>query len=263
MANDSTTCAGDADERAAEERVVSCLESNHGNTLPMLAILNASLETRPYREMENEVYDLPVMHMSRQNAHVLANALFKCGALERIAIEDDAAKEAHASAADDVAAGEAVMGDETGGAESGKESENEGEAEFGIENEAGNESDDKAGNEIQGEDEEQPVDYLVRITPAGRKALDAFHPLNQFNRLISSEPKSYDDAYRQVLLTCLPGASRAVVERALEDHPALVSPKRIYPGYFISKLETVDGIAWENDCWNTTEFGREMIACLS
>ena len=39
-------------------------------------------------------------------------------------------------------------------------------------------------------------------------------------------------------------------------------PKQIYPGYFISKLETVDGISWDG-AWRTTEAGQRMRALLA
>lgn len=72
----------------------------------------------------------------------------------------------------------------------------------------------------------------------------------------------YGDAYGRVLALCETGASKAAIEEALAGHPALSFPKRIYPGYFISKLETVDGISWDG-AWRTTEAGQRMRALLA
>ncbi|MBD9214073.1 MAG: hypothetical protein EGQ22_01015, partial [Senegalimassilia anaerobia] len=73
-------------ERLEVERA---LTANHANTLPMLEILRACAaapEPRPYREVEDEVYDLPAMSLSHQNAHTLSLMLVKCGALEQIEV---------------------------------------------------------------------------------------------------------------------------------------------------------------------------------
>lgn len=39
-------------------------------------------------------------------------------------------------------------------------------------------------------------------------------------------------------------------------------PKRVYAGYFISKLEHVGAIAW-SDAWHTTDDGRRIVAALA
>ena len=65
-----------------------------------------------------------------------------------------------------------------------------------------------------------------------------------------------------MLALCEIGASKAAIEEALAGHPALSFPKQIYSGYFISKLETVDGISWDG-AWRTTEAGQRMRALLA
>ena len=109
---------------------------------------------------------------------------------------------------------------------------------------------------------DQPVDYLLHTTEAGRAALDEFEPAKRFSELLAAEPDGYGDAYGRVLALCETGASKAAIEEALAGHPALSFPKRIYPGYFISKLETVDGISWDG-AWRTTEAGQRMRALLA
>ena len=93
-------------------------------------------------------------------------------------------------------------------------------------------------------------------------ALAEFEPTTRFAELLAGEPAGYADAYGCVLACCETGASKAVIERALAGHEALSHPKQIYPGYFISKLETVDGISWDG-VWRTTEAGRRMAALLA
>lgn len=109
---------------------------------------------------------------------------------------------------------------------------------------------------------DQPVDYLLHTTEAGRAALDEFEPAKRFSELLAAEPDGYGDAYGRVLALCETGASKAAIEEALAGHPALSFPKQIYPGYFISKLETVDGISWDG-AWRTTEAGQRMRALLA
>lgn len=110
--------------------------------------------------------------------------------------------------------------------------------------------------------EDQPVDYLVRTTDLGLRVLKEFDPLRRFSLLMAGEPENYRSAYAVVLDLCEDGASRDDVEQALSGHEALFNPKQIYPGYFISKLETVDGISWSG-VWKTTDEGRRMRALLA
>ena len=100
------------------------------------------------------------------------------------------------------------------------------------------------------------------ITDLGREALDEFEPAKRFGELLAGEPEGYRSAYDTVLACCEEGASKAAIEAALTGHPALAFPKQVYPGYFISKLETVDGISWDG-VWRTTEAGQRMRALLA
>lgn len=111
---------------------------------------------------------------------------------------------------------------------------------------------------------QQPVDYLVRITDAGRAALEQLDPVARFAEVVSQEPNDYLEVYARVLDTCAKpeGAARAEIEAALESHPALSTPKRVYPSYFISKLETVGGLSWDGT-WHATEAGEQMLAAFS
>lgn len=214
--------------------VMSCLNANRANTLPLVEVLRACGHERPYREVEDEIDALPIMHMSRQNAHVLVNLLVDAGGLERIAVEGEQ---------EDEADGEGGQG--------------KGALELDAADSKTPEA-DVAGAEAPGADVVD--DFHLLITPAGRSALAEFEPTKRFGELLVAEPEGYADAYRVVLATCERGAKREEVERSLEGHPCLKNPKLVYAGHFISNLETVGGIAWEGGAWRTTQAGARMQA---
>lgn len=208
--------------------VRAAVTANRANTLALLGCLREVLEARPFREAEAAVEGSRAMALTMQNPHALYAILLKCGAVESIPVpEDDAAiaevPEDDAAAAD----AEAV----------------EAHAEVG-------------------DLPDQPTDYLLAITDLGREALDEFEPAKRFGELLAGEPEGYRSAYDTVLACCEEGASKAAIEAALTGHPALAFPKQVYPGYFISKLETVDGISWDG-VWRTTEAGQRMRALLA
>ena len=109
--------------------------------------------------------------------------------------------------------------------------------------------------------QDQPVDYTVRTTEAGRAALAQFEPTKRFGRMLQDEPVGYAQAYAIVLALCEDGATKAAIEQALEGNPALSNPKQVFPSYFISKLETVGGLTWDGS-WKATEAGRQMLALV-
>ena len=111
------------------------------------------------------------------------------------------------------------------------------------------------------EKQDQPVDYTVRTTEAGRAALARFEPTKRFGRMLQDEPAGYAQAYAIVLALCEDGATKAAIEQALEGNPALSNPKQVFPSYFISKLETVGGLTWDGS-WKATEAGRQMLALV-
>ncbi len=218
----------------AEERVVQCLQKNAGNTLPMVEALRLcdAPEPRPYRDVEEDLYVLPIMHRSNQTPHTLCELLVKAGGLEKIVVEEELPEQIDWLA----------------------EAEDE-EMAAALED---------AAEQLQPQElEDQPIDYLLALTCAGKAALEMYDPARRFARLVAAEPESYLDAYKQTLILCKPGIKFPQLESAMGDHPAMRAPKRIYPGYFVSKLETVNGIAWENSQWLTTEHGLSMIEFLS
>lgn len=205
------------------EEVRAAITANRANTLALLGCLREVLEARPFREAEAAVEGSRAMALTMQNPHALYAILLKCGAVESIPVPEDDTAIAEAPV-DDAAAADAHA-------------------------EAGDLPD-------------QPTDYLLAITDLGRAALDEFEPAKRFGELLAGEPEGYRSAYDTVLACCEEGASKAAIEAALTGHPALAFPKQVYPGYFISKLETVDGISWDG-VWRTTEAGQRMRALLA
>lgn len=203
--------------------VRAAVTANRANTLALLGCLREVLEARPFREAEAAVEGSRAMALTMQNPHALYAILLKCGAVESIPVPEDDTAIAEAPV-DDAAVADAHA-------------------------EAGNLPD-------------QPTDYLLAITDLGREALDEFEPAKRFGELLAGEPEGYRSAYDTVLACCEEGASKAAIEAALTGHPALAFPKQVYPGYFISKLETVDGISWDG-VWRTTEAGQRMRALLA
>ena len=174
-----------------------------------------------------------------QTPHALYAMLLKCGAVEAIEVPEEQGAHAGSLPSDGAgSAGAADAADVDGGA------------------------DVAVADSPFAELPDQPVDYLLHTTEAGRAALDEFEPTKRFSELLAVEPDGYGDAYGRVLALCETGASKAAIEEALAGHPALSFPKQIYPGYFISKLETVDGISWDG-AWRTTEAGQRTRALLA
>ncbi len=203
--------------------VRAAVTANRANTLALLGCLREVPEPRPFREAEAAMEGSRAMALTMQNPHALYAILLKCGAVESIPVPEDDTAIAEAPV-DDAAAADAHA-------------------------EAGDLPD-------------QPTDYLLAITDLGREALDEFEPAKRFGELLAGEPEGYRSAYDTVLACCEEGASKAAIEAALAGHPALAFPKQVYPGYFISKLETVDGISWDG-VWRTTEAGQRMRALLA
>ena len=220
------------------------LAANHANTLAYVACLKACTgNQRPYREVEEELLSSPAFDISMQTPHTLLGFLIADGGIEKIEVELEAEVQVQvqeernleaaspdaASSPSDACVKEDVMpavAGETGGPD-------------------------------------KPVDYLLHTTKQGEAILAEFDSVARFERLLSDEPEGYLEAYLIVLDTCADeGASLKAVEAALAGHPALTNPKRVYAGYFISKLEHVGAIAW-TDAWRITEDGKRIIAALS
>ena len=281
---------------AARAALRKCLAANHGNTLAYLACLKACLgDPRPYREVEESLLDNAAFGLSTQTPHTLIGLLVTDGGIERIEVAEEADGAAEQVGADtpgktvvsetDVHAGEQAP--EVEGAcgplvpceasESASAAQLEGE---GLELVGSNATEPSASESpvsvaspagpaperpavAQPAPAPQPIDFLLRTTPAGRDVLAEYDVAARLERLVAGEPEGYLDAYLAVLDACEDGgATLKQVEAALAGHPALTCPKRVYAGYFVSKLETVGAIAWQ-DAWHITDDGQRALEALA
>ena len=272
------------------------LTANHGNTLAYLACLKACLgDPRPYREVEESLLDNAAFGLSTQTPHTLIGLLVADGGIERIEVAEEADGAAEQVGADtpgktvvsetDVHAGEQVP--EVEGAcgplvpceasESASAAHPEGE---GLELVGSNATESSASESpvsvaspagptperpavAQPAPAPQPIDFLLRTTPAGCEVLAEYDVAARLERLVAGEPEGYLDAYLAVLDACEDGgATLKQLEAALAGNPALTCPKRVYTGYFVSKLETVGAIAWQ-DAWRLTDDGQRALEALA
>ena len=276
---------------AARAALRKRLTANHGNTLAYLACLKACLgDPRPYREVEESLLDNAAFGLSTQTPHTLIGLLVTDGGIERIEVAEEADGAAEQVGADtpgktvvsetDVHAGEQVP--EVEGAcgplvpceasESAPAAHPEGEGLVPVGSNAtessASESPAPAAADQPAPTEPpapapQPIDFLLRTTPAGCEVLAEYDVAARLERLVAGEPEGYLDAYLAVLDACEDGgATLKQVEAALAGHPALTCPKRVYTGYFVSKLETVGAIAWQGT-WHITEDGQRALEALA
>ena len=253
MQNDETPCAdtevSGEDTQSAYERVIACLTANHANTLALLDCLRAcdvaADEARPYREVEEALVGLPSFSLSTQTPHVLLGLLVKAGGIASIDVPEgeeqaDQHSDAVAPESPTPAAGESPA--DTAGA---------GDAEAAPAPESAPAAD-------------QPIDHVLHITEEGRAALAAFDPVKRFTDLIGTEPQGYLEVYVRVLDACsaAEGATRTAIEALIGQDEALFAPKRVFPSYFISKLETIGGLTWDGS-WHTTDAGDRMLDVLA
>ena len=255
MTENAKPAVSDEEGQRADERVIACLKANHANTLALLDCLRAcdvaADEAIPYREVEDALEGLPSFSLSTQSPHVLLGLLVKAGGIESVDVPEEPAQGeqdrlASTDASDDadlaeLASDDASLADETA---------------------------DAAGAKTKATPEERPadkpIDRVLHITEAGRAALAAYDPVKRFSELLGVEPQPYLDVYVRVLDACSAeqGATRGSIEALIGQDPALFAPKRVFPSYFISKLETIGGLTWDGT-WHTTDAGDRMLDALA
>jgi hypothetical protein len=231
----------------AYKRTYEAIASNHGTAHALLDTLRAcdvaAADARPYREVEEELSALPSVAESTQGPHTLLGILVRTGGIATIEVPE---------------AAEGACGSPL--SKAGEADEASSEPTTVVTGEVAAE-----GGTTSAQLQDQPVDVLVRTTEEGREVLAAFDPVGRFETLLAGEPAGYADAYALVLATCDSdegGASRRDVECALAGNPALTDPKRVYPSYFISRLESIEGLVWDG-AWHTTDAGERMLGVLA
>lgn len=127
----------------------------------------------------------------------------------------------------------------------------------GIERAAVREESAEAVEEPGLEPEDQPTDWTLKTTPAGRAALEALEPAKMIDELCASEPAGFAAAIEATLRACEKGAKLSDVNEALGGKVE-ADGKSVYPEYFVSKLEAVGGLEWDG-CWTITDAGLRFL----
>jgi hypothetical protein len=93
-------------------------------------------------------------------------------------------------------------------------------------------------------------------TEAGRTALEYNNPELRLQQLFEEDVR-YKSIYLQILEFCASPRERGEIEELLNGNPALEYPK-LYPNYFIDRLEASGGLQWL-DKWQTTDAGLTFL----
>lgn len=261
------------------------------NTHALLACLDicATEELRPYREVEAQLAGHAAMRRTIQSPHTLLSILVDAGGVECVGLDEDG-NVIVPDAEEDGAEGQGAEGEDEELAEdeapqvaeelTEEPAQEAAESPWGIDDDEDPWADEDewaddpwkvAIERIEREDAEkaaqeaaeqaaaeqelrdQPTDYLVRTSRAGLEVLDRFDVTRRYTMLLAMEPEGYEDAYAKVLEACAQeeGATLPHIEALLEGHPALSTPKTVYAGYFVSKLENVGALLWDGR-WRAT-----------
>ena len=271
-----------------EEHVLAHAANTHA-LLACLDIC-ATEELRPYREVEAQLAGHAAMRRTIQSPHTLLSILVDAGGVECVGLDEDGnvivpqddedEGERQTDRAEDEGGDETAEPAEAA-AELPEEPTQEAtespwavdddedpwddEDEWAddpwkiaierIEREDAEKAAEEAAEQAAAEQElrDQPTDYLVRTSQAGLEVLDRFDVTRRYTMLLAMEPEGYEDAYAKVLEACAEeeGATLPHIEALLEGHPALSTPKTVYAGYFVSKLENVGAIVWDGR-WRAT-----------
>lgn len=252
------------------DKVRACLKSTHANTLAKLECLRACVvdgegDGFAYREVEEALAQNATVKTATQGVHVLIDALVQAGGIVKTPVPEEAPELADwaPEAPETPAAEPADQAPETPDAEPAQE-EPAPEPSADAAADSPQQAEPAPGDGTAPKPEDQPVDYLLRTSEAGRAVLEEFSPVRRFLAVIADETQERVDAYAKVLVACEAqgGLSRQQVEAELGDDPALTYPTRVYPDYFVSRLESVGGLVWDKK-WCTTAAGELMLDALA
>ena len=96
-----------------------------------------------------------------------------------------------------------------------------------------------------------------QTTEAGKKVAELEAPAKRLLELLAQEPV-YHDIYMQVLQFCQSPRARTEIESLLEGNPVMEQPK-VFPTFFIQRLEDAGALEWVDKHWWTTEAGKGVL----
>ncbi len=103
---------------------------------------------------------------------------------------------------------------------------------------------------------DQPTDYTLVTTDAGRAALELFEPGRLIAEFMGAQPPEFFDVACRILALCEEGAALSAITEGVGKGRITVGEKSVYPEYFVSRLENAGAIEWEGGRWRATEPGR-------
>lgn len=110
------------------------------------------------------------------------------------------------------------------------------------------------GNESEGGGASKP---MFQTTDEGEAALAEHDAMRLLCELVDASGP-HRSVYMQLLDACTITRDTAYLSHLLENDFSLESSK-LYPAFFIDKLEKAGGLSWDGG-WNTTEDGRAFLA---
>lgn len=108
------------------------------------------------------------------------------------------------------------------------------------------------------EDGEGGHPYLFEISPVGAQVLENRRSSRPLDKLVDEYP-CYAEAFERVLAACAKPLSRQEIEALFKGDPILEEPKKVYPNFFLDKLEAAGGIVFDGG-WLTTGEGAAFLA---
>lgn len=104
---------------------------------------------------------------------------------------------------------------------------------------------------------EESVEEIFVSTAAGLEALRCYQSVDRFASLNDQDGR-YRPVFAELLQFCKDGQSKQAIEAKLKDNPLTYNP-RVFPGYFLDRLEQSGALRWDGG-WKTTEAGAEWLA---
>lgn len=116
-------------------------------------------------------------------------------------------------------------------------------------------ADEEPDRDADGEGKGEP---LFLASPVGERVLDDYRASRPLERLMDRYPQ-YEEAFRQVLRACRQPLASKEVNRLFDGDPVLEESGKIYPSFFVDKLEGAGGLVYKGG-WQTTDEGAALLA---